>query len=214
MKVTGLFGFMMDVKPFSVRCVSELLLERKDWDHDLPTEFVARAVSHDKEEGNVSTDFLGVKVKGKKGMREHKLYYTRLYFVCREGSNDQEAGCQKTLSFDYHGYKEVNICFINNTKWQARALLEFRFVIREKTVSSIRERSLQLLEVVLQNLDSAAEYISSGLSGYEEYQLSKTSLMLWTCQLLCALFTVIILLGLGVWQVLALRRFFRNKKLV
>ncbi len=215
MKVTGLFGFMMDVMPNSQRCVYELLVERKEWKNALPVETVVSAMNLDKEiesGGKMASHkilkTIGIYVKTKERVlgRHHVLW---------SGTQDID-GEESTLDFRLGGSKEAQICFFNRTRQKVRVMLDFRFVPREKTASSIREGRLQLLETVLNNVNSAAKYISAqlGMLSMSEKRLLKASSMLWTCQLLCAVNTVIILLALGIWQVLALRRFFKNKKLV
>ncbi len=203
--VTGLFGFMMDMLPNARRCVTELLVERKEWMHVLPTEFVVRAMSLDKKK-EMGKNIVSFNVKGKLLMIKRALYSDQLLL-------DDE---QKTVDFNYNGYHEVTFCFINRATSKVRVQLDFKFVPREKTASSIRKGNLQLLEEVIKKVESAGLYIAAQLNDFSqsEHRLSKTSSMLWTCQLLCAVNTIIILLGLGIWQVLALRKFFKNKKLV
>ncbi len=206
--VTGLLGFMMDMDPSTWRCVTELLVERKGWLHMLPTEFVVHAMSLDNHERG-KLDTVPFKVKGVGKSLSNRLPLLYSYDLVLDGK-------KKTVDFQYHDYHEVSFCFHNPTKRTIRVLLDFKFVPLEQAASLIRESDLQRLEGVIENIESVGMYIAAQLDDFSqsEHRLSKTSSMLWTCQLICAVSTIIILIGLGIWQLSALRNFFKNKKLV
>ncbi len=215
MKVTGLFGFMMDVMPNSQRCIYELLVKHKEWNNVPPMEFVVSAMSLDKEIENggkmaspkiLNTIDIEVKAKERVLGRPHMLW---------SGTQNVD-GEKRTLDFQYHENEEAQFCFINMTKRKIRVRLDFRFVTREKTASSIREGRLQHLETLLNRVNSAANYISAQLHmrSMSEKRLFKYSLTFWTRRPLDTACAVIVLVTLGIWQVLVLRRFFKNKKLV
>ncbi len=207
MKVMGIFGFMMDVAPRSERCVYELLVEKKEWKNIFPMEFVVSAIGVDKEIKNGIRKIPNTVDLIVKGNERETLWWGK----------QEIDGEESALDFQYHGYKEAEFCFRNpNPKRRVRIRLDIRFITREKTVSSVRDVKFMQVEPVLNSVDSIIKYVSAQLDtlSKSEERLLTTSSMLWTCQVLCAVNTVFILLALGIWQVLALKRFFKNKKLV
>lgn len=110
-----------------------------------------------------------------------------------------------------------SVCFVNSNDAPVRVLLDFKHGVEAKDYTEVAKREhLMPVEKELRKMEDTVDEIHREMLYMREREAamrntneSTNSRVLWFSFL-----SIVVLLGMGVWQVLYLKKFFKSKKLI
>lgn len=129
-----------------------------------------------------------------------------------------------TTSDDFHKFSftadaagSYAVCFFNSNDNSVRTMLDFKHGVEAKDYSEVAKREhLMPVEKELRKMEDTVDEIHREMLYMREREAamrntneSTNSRVLWF-----SFFSIVVLLGMGVWQVLYLKKFFKSKKLI
>jgi hypothetical protein len=129
-----------------------------------------------------------------------------------------------TTSEDIHKFTFVadaggsySVCFFNNNDNPIRIMLDFKHGVEAKDYAEVAKREhLMPVEKELRKMEDTVDEIHREMLYMREREAamrntneSTNSRVLWF-----SFFSIVVLLGMGVWQVMYLKKFFKSKKLI
>ncbi|CEG35877.1 transmembrane emp24 domain-containing protein 10-like [Plasmopara halstedii] len=109
------------------------------------------------------------------------------------------------------------VCFVNNNDKPMRVMLDFKHGVEAKDYTEVAKREhLMPVEKELRKMEDTVEEIHREMLYMREREAtmrntneSTNSRVLWF-----SFFSIAVLLGMGIWQVMYLKKFFKSKKLI
>ena len=122
-----------------------------------------------------------------------------------------------TFSFTADEAGPYEVCFYNNNEKSTRVMLDFKHGVEAKDYSEVAkkehlapvEQELRKMEDTVDEIHKEMLYIREREAAMRNTNESTNSRVLWF-----SFFSIVILIVMGAWQVMYLKKFFKSKKLI
>lgn len=180
---------------------------------------VEKCLSDEVAQGNlvvIHYNLVGGGIKGKSGVSVSITDPQRKYLK-QDPDIDMSADDIHKYTFHADVGGSYSVCFFNSNDKAARVVLDFKHGVEAKDYSEVAKREhLMPVEKELRKMEDTVDEIHREMLYMREREAamrntneSTNSRVLWF-----SFFSIVVLLGMGVWQVLYLKKFFKSKKLI
>ncbi|TMW56317.1 hypothetical protein Poli38472_006327 [Pythium oligandrum] len=138
-------------------------------------------------------------------------------YLKQDSNIDTSSDDTHKFSFYADAGGSYSVCFYNTNDNEARVMLDFKHGVEAKDYTEVAKREhLMPVEKELRKMEDAVDEIHREMLYMREREAvmrstneSTNSRVLWF-----SFFSIAVLLAMGVWQVLYLKKFFKSKKLI
>nr|CCA15078.1 conserved hypothetical protein [Albugo laibachii Nc14] len=135
----------------------------------------------------------------------------------RDDNIDHSVENTGSLSFHAEVEGDYQVCFHNLNDYAARIMLDLRYGVEARDYTEVARREhLMPVEKELRKLEDLVDEIHKGMLYMRERESlmrdtneSTNSRVLWF-----SLFSILMLVGIGSWQMMYMKKFFKSKKLI
>ncbi|CAH0490265.1 unnamed protein product [Peronospora farinosa] len=141
-----------------------------------------------------------------------------LHSLLKQDNNiDTSSDDTHKFSFTANAGGNYAVCFSNNNDKPVRVMLDFKHGVEAKDYTEVAKREhLMPVEKELRKMEDTVDEIHREMLYMREREAmmrntneSTNARVLWF-----SFFSIVVLLGMGIWQVLYLKKFFKSKKLI
>ncbi|KAG6576433.1 transmembrane emp24 domain-containing protein 10-like [Phytophthora cinnamomi] len=138
-------------------------------------------------------------------------------FLKQDANIDTSSDDIHKFSFTADAGGNYAVCFVNSNDKPVRVMLDFKHGVEAKDYTEVAKREhLMPVEKELRKMEDTVDEIHREMLYMREREAtmrntneSTNSRVLWF-----SFFSIVVLLGMGVWQVMYLKKFFKSKKLI
>lgn len=138
-------------------------------------------------------------------------------FLKQDANIDTSSDDIHKFSFTADAGGNYAVCFVNGNDKPVRVMLDFKHGVEAKDYTEVAKREhLMPVEKELRKMEDTVDEIHREMLYMREREAtmrntneSTNSRVLWF-----SFFSIVVLLGMGVWQVMYLKKFFKSKKLI
>ncbi|ETW07128.1 hypothetical protein H310_01760 [Aphanomyces invadans] len=138
-------------------------------------------------------------------------------YIKEDSDVDVSSGDLHKFSFNAGTAGSFSTCFFNSNEYNVRVSLDFKHGVEAKDYSEIAkrehlmpvEKELRKLEDTVDEIHREMLYMREREAAMRDTNESTNARVLWFSS-----FSIFVLLAMGLWQVIYLKKFFKSKKLI